>query len=100
VPCVTHAQLQIRPWFQIGVEAHVSTREIQLFQAHFEHPASLTHGVGGVGAEVHENLVQVRRIGKNGIRSHVKVPVNLYGLGSVALRNCSTSSIRGVILRG
>ena len=40
---------------------------VKVFYAYFENAAILSHGMAGIGAEVHKNLMELGRIGKDGV---------------------------------
>ena len=62
----------------MGLASQVFSCEKPRFQDDGEYPAAFFHGVKGVGAEIHDHLMNLRRIGEDesGVRCEVLVDGN------------------------
>ena len=80
---VAHAQSHIAS----GLEAHRFCPEIRIDfhvrKAQLQHAAMAQHGVGGIGAQVHHDLMDLRRVGQGiGITSDIGFDFNRRRQGS------------------
>ena len=64
-------QLHVRPGFEAAVESDCLWSQLHIPDAHLQHPAMLPHGVAGVGAKIHDHLMDLRRIGENDTSSRL-----------------------------
>ena len=70
-------------------------REVDIGEADLQSSPFLLHGKGGVGGEVHENLLHLHRGGEDRIRACVDSELDLNGGGNGSPRSWTVSLMRG-----
>ncbi len=76
---IPHGQPHLGAGLQFGMIGH--RLRIRITQAHFKDPALLPHGMGRVGDEVHQQLIDLDGITENRCGFRFDLPSNFDGCG-------------------